>query len=100
MPEAREGPTFLIVWTRDSGSCRCVVDDEPALDAAVQRWIDSARTLDTLCLLTTACGTTYTVLASEVTAWIVSTPTARAASAAIDAALKAEEPEPWADGDG
>ena len=85
-----EERSYLIVWDRDGGSARVMLEDADRVDAAVTLWVDSGRTRDTLIYLTTIGGATYRILASEITSWVDCTPESRAREAEIERAMKAE----------
>ena len=98
--DARGAGSYLIVYSRDGSCCRCVLQDEQALDAAVTAYLDSGKTKDRLVTLTAVSGATYRVLASDVTSWLDSTPETREADTEFESALKDESPaEPWNEGD-
>lgn len=91
-------PAWLMVYN-DGGCCRVDVADEPKLDAAVEQWVSSGETRDSLLLLTTVEGEPFKVLASTVTSWLTSTPASRARTRALEAALEREAPQEWREGD-
>lgn len=82
--------TFLRVWDRGEQAVDLMVDDEPRVSAAVQRWVDSGRTVDTIIDATARTGSPYFLLASEVRSWLISSPESRQRSYEIDAADNAE----------
>ena len=101
MSAAAEGPdadtiTFVKVYSDDGGYVCAVPEDEPMLDAAVQAYLDSGETRDTLVHLTLLDGDRCVVRASHVTSWVTSTPDGRTRGAAIDAVLKSSRPT-WQD---
>lgn len=89
-------PSFLQVYDVQGAAVHLQLADESLIDAAVEQYITSSRTRDTLLLLTTFGGAPYKVLASQITSWHPSTPETRAQNRAVDAALAAEA-QPWGD---
>jgi hypothetical protein len=87
--------TFLLVYDKYQSFTRIELADESTIDAAVEQYISSGGTRDTLLLLTTVSGAMYKIPASNFSNWIVTTPEIRTASRALDAALRAEEPPEW-----
>jgi hypothetical protein len=66
------------------------VDDEPRVDAAVSRYLDSGGTTDTLLDLTTIENETLRIRASLVVAWFVSSPETRRRSVEVESMQKSE----------
>lgn len=85
--------SYLLVFDRQNGRCEVALEEEPVIDAAVTAWVDSGRQRDRVLSLRTVNGTTWRVLASEVSNWIDSTPASRALATARENALKAEVPD-------
>jgi len=81
--------SYLRVWEGDSHYL-CEVQEEPRVDAAVERWISSGRTNDTLLRLTMIDGDEVAILASRVTSWMVSTPEGRRRAIEWDAVYRSE----------
>lgn len=69
--------TWLTVWEVDGSDYTVAADNEPSIDAAVTRHIDSAGTRDTLLTLEFTSGCMYRVRASQITSWAISTPETR-----------------------
>lgn len=69
--------TFVRLWTSDGGSWSIAVEEEPRIDAAVSRWVDSGETRDTLLLVTLTGGDPLKLRASFVASWMISTPEGR-----------------------
>ncbi len=87
---------YLLLWCdTGDGAVRLEATDEPIVDAAVQRYVDSGKTIDSLLSLTSTGGDSFKVLASSISSWTVSTPAARDREREIDAAMEAEGGEPW-----
>lgn len=81
--------TYVRVFDED-GNISVELDDEPRVDAAVQRWIDSGRTRDTVLSLTCLDGSEIHMLASKITTWYVSTPESRRLQVEFEAAYQQE----------
>ena len=81
---------FLKLWEGDSSTI-VSPDEEPRLNSAVVRWVESGKTIDTLLDLDRIDGDTYYTLASVITSWIVSTPEGRLRSYIWDKASEDEE---------
>ncbi len=94
-PPDRDGEvgTFLKLWDKLGASSLLHVDDEPRVNAAVSRWVDSGRSRDTLLDLTGVDGDQFYTLASEVTSWLVSTPRGRLLSRQWDRDVGNEQQE-------
>lgn len=88
--EAGRG-TYLKVYDRIGEAVYCIADDEPRIDAAVSRWIETKR--DTLLDLTLLEGTTYKTLASDIMAWTITTPETREYRVALNKANEDEHTE-------
>jgi len=69
--------SWVILYDASDSAWSFEVDDEPRIDAAVSRHIDSGGTVDTLLDLTTTDGFRTRIRASHVMAWFVSTPETR-----------------------
>lgn len=85
-----EQPSFVKVFEND-GFVLVGPDDEPRIDAAVERWVSSGRTQDTLLALTRLDGDEYKVKASTITSWCISTYEGRVRAAEWEALMRAEE---------
>jgi len=81
---------FLRVWDESGSFCDFEVEEEPRVNSAVQRWVDSGRTKDTVLDLTTKGGEPFCVLASTITSWKVSTLEGRVAGVDFDVSLQNE----------
>lgn len=68
---------WLNVW--EANGCVFATDpaDEPRIDAAVSKWLDSGKTRDTLLSLSFLDGREYKVLASNIVSWAISTSESR-----------------------
>lgn len=66
---------WIQVWTSDGGFLCVALDEEPRIDAAVQRWVDMER--DTVLSMSGLNGDVR-YLASQIVGWIASTPQTRA----------------------
>ena len=84
--------TYLKLYTGD-GYVLCQPQEEPRVDAAVSRWIDSGRTQDTLLSLDLMDGCAYKCLASCVSEWFLSTPENRRTSIEWEQLAKQEDTE-------
>lgn len=72
-----EAGTYVIVFEEGGDCANVVAEDETRLDCAVAAYLDSAGTRDSLVHLTLCNGERYTVRASTVKGWKVSTPEGR-----------------------
>jgi hypothetical protein len=81
--------TYLRVYDKTEGFISCDPADEPRVDAAVGAYIDSGGR-DRIIDVTLAEGVPYKLLASQVTAWFVSTPESRRKRVEMNANSDAE----------
>jgi hypothetical protein len=89
------GGTFVMVYDTQNSQANVVVEDESTIDAAVERWISSGQTQNTLLMLTLMSGATWKIRASDISNWVISSKAIRDLSRAHSAALSAEEPPDW-----
>lgn len=93
------GWTYLAVWERTAQQghyMRVDPAEAPRIDAAVTRYQETGR--DSVLELTTMAGNPYFLVASEVTAWKISTPESRARAHEIDRDIEREfESNGWQD---
>lgn len=82
--------TFLQIFTVDRMEIKTMAEDEPVIDAAVSRWVESGKTRDTLLMLTCIDGELYKLLASMACSWTISTPEGREKGHRIHHALFAQ----------
>ena len=82
--------SFVRLWDTNGAAFMVAIEEEPRIDAAVSKWIDSGKTQDTLLDLTDVVGSSYKTLASEITSWLVLTPELRRAGVAYNKALDDE----------
>ena len=68
---------FLKVWTRDGDYFNLEVNEEPRVDVAVCRYIESNETRDTLLDVVSIEGFPTKILASWIVGWLISTPEGR-----------------------
>jgi hypothetical protein len=67
--------SWLVVYEKNGEVVQCEASDESRVDAAVSAWIDGGKRTDTILHLTMAGGTApYSVLASRIASWWVSSP--------------------------
>lgn len=71
------------MYDDDGDQWAVVVDDEPRIDAAVSRHVESGGTRDTLLDLTSLEGFPVRIRASAIASWFVSTPDTRRRSAEL-----------------
>lgn len=76
--------TYLKVYDGEDSCFVCVPEDEPRVNAAVSRYVDSGCTHDTLLDLTMVEGPTIYIRASDIRCWFVSTPGSRERRIGID----------------
>jgi hypothetical protein len=89
MAATAEGPDKIMqVFEEDGSSMVCDPTDEPMLRQAVRAFADSGE--DTLLDLTAICGGDFSILASRVTGWLVSTRETRRLDREIAKALRRE----------
>lgn len=82
--------SFVRLWDTNGAAFMLSVEEEPRIDAAVSKWIDSGKTQDTLLDLIDVVGAPYKTLASEITSWLILTPESRRAGIAYSKALDDE----------
>lgn len=80
--------TSLTVWEEGGSYYTVDVADEPRIDAAVSRYMETGR--DSLLALTFTDGREYRVKASQITHWAVSTPETRQRAVELDKAQDEE----------
>lgn len=85
--------SFVKVYDIQGDMVGVALSEEPRIDAAVSKWVDSGKTQDTLLSLETPDGSEYKTLASAIQSWLVSTPEIRRRKAEIEAELQAEMPD-------
>lgn len=97
--------SFLKVWQGENWVL-AIPEEEPRIDAAVSQWIDSGGTRDTILRLTLVDGDTFTLRASTIDSWLLSTPEGRRRSHEWDKAAEDERREqrtaagfPWDEDD-
>ena len=62
--------TYLRLYDREGGQFCLTADAEPSIDAAVEQYVSSGRTKDTLLHLTTTEGESCCMVASNVMSWM------------------------------
>lgn len=86
---------WLEMWDVDNDVYFVSPAEEPNIDAAVTRWIESNETRDTLLHLDLVSGTFLKIRASDVKSWRLSTPAARAMQEQINDSIVRDEDEEW-----
>lgn len=82
--------TFLKIYDSD-GAYWCILStEEGQVDAAVERWLSSAGTVDSLLDLTMVDGENLRVRASRIIGWTRSTPAGRAKGAEVEKQMEDE----------
>jgi hypothetical protein len=91
MIEYLEGPGTYIIVCRNDDMALNVTDSIDSVDARTQEWLSSGKTRDSWVSLTNIDGDEVRVLASSVTALILSTPEGRRRQAAFRFASQEEQ---------
>lgn len=76
--------TWLTVWEEGGLSYTVDAADEPRIDAAVSRYVDSGESRDSIIALAFTDGRDYRVRASQITSWAISTPETRHRALELD----------------
>lgn len=84
-------PDSYVKISDGDGFVTCPIAEEPRVDAAVQAWLDSGGTRDSLIMLEMADGDIYKVRASHIKWWIISTPMGRKNQLDLQRQAKEEE---------
>ena len=85
--------TFLKIYEHDSSYTIVEAAEEPRVNAAVEKWIASGCTTDTLLDLTCVDGDDFCIKASAIVSWLLSTPEGRRRRVEWEASVKEESRE-------
>lgn len=81
---------FVKVYTHDGGAWCVSAEDEGSIDAAVEQWLSSGETRDTLLHMAQTDGDRLCLRASRISGWMLSTVDGRRRSAEISKAYDDE----------
>ncbi len=81
--------SYLRIWDRQMSQIEVDPADEPRVDTALTAYLETGR--DSIVHLTLLNGAPYSVLASEVTAYMTSTPESRRRNAEVVMELEKEQ---------
>lgn len=82
--------TYVVVFEEGGDNANVIAEDESRLDCAVSAYLDSAGTRDSLLHLTLCNGERYTVRASHIVGWKISTPEGRLLALEYQQGMEAE----------